>query len=237
MESLKSINDDGRFVEGILNNIETNNHIKIILALEIGSIAYGLPAERLNIAFVYTHNKGYKPKISFPKNNNVIFQCWSNDRFIELLAFKNCSVITAMFSSVVYRGIEFHNEIIQHINVRSYKLVKYYHALALHKYNTYMEEPAKNSASKIFAYTTSLILKWIHIYDPNYRSLSLTKYKDIYDKILPLQEFTNVKAYNVVDVLLNCESDSTKIINKLLTEPKIRNEHELWASIVKNNKK
>ena len=127
-----------------LKRIEKENFIKILLAVESGSMAWGIQSKDsdYDIRFVFKRKKDEylsldkKPDVLEPKNGNEDYVGFDIFKFLQLLRNSNPSVIEWLFSPIVYsNNFLLYNALTNEIKTNFNPLALFYHYKSMCKQN------------------------------------------------------------------------------------------------------
>ena len=156
-----------------LEEIERDNKIEILFAVESGSRAWGFasPDSDYDIRFVYKHHKDWylnlweqKDSIEFMTSADLDGSGWDVRKALKLLAKSNASFLGWLFSPIVYRAnAGFLNEIKELAASNFNPVSGFYH---YHNMNKGFEETLGSDKmtlkSFFYAIRTALCAKWVY---------------------------------------------------------------------------
>ena len=156
-----------------LNEIERDNNIEILFAVESGSRAWGFasPDSDYDIRFVYKHKTDWylnlweqKDTIQFMTEDELDGAGWDIRKALKLLSKSNASLLGWLFSPIVYRSSGTFLEEMKTVATNNFNPVAgFFH---YHSMNKNFEETLGSDAmtlkSYFYAIRTALCAKWVY---------------------------------------------------------------------------
>lgn len=195
-----------------LNRIEREEHIRILLAVESGSRAWGFagPDSDYDIRFIYVRDKDFylrldetRDVIEYPIDELLDINGWDLSKTLKLIHSSNPTLFEWLESPIIYRITPEIEELktISKLYFSKVKMVNHYYRIALDHYNNYIRNRDKIKLKKYF-----YVL----------RSLSSAKYV-LENNTTPPVEFDNLRSigipseYNqIVDELLDIKINNSE---------------------------
>ncbi len=158
-------------IQDLLDEIENEQKVKIILAIESGSRAWGFPSKDsdYDVRFIYHHEKDWY--ISAFQKRDVIDAVfvgdldaggWDISKCIQLMHKGNAPLLEWLHSPIVYRQDEMKVVALKELAEISFnpKLV-FHHYLSLAKKKLLDEKTSNNAKSYLYALRALLCARWI----------------------------------------------------------------------------
>lgn len=157
-----------------LNKIEKEKEVKILLACETGSRAWGFPSpdSDYDIRIVYVHRKDWYLSLSDKKdsielmfeNNDIDITGWDLRKSLKLLQKSNPPLLERIQSPIIYKSEQFFlTEINSLANSQYSRIATIHHYLSMTKKFTEELKESKNYKLKKFFYAlrSAIACKWI----------------------------------------------------------------------------
>ncbi len=157
-----------------LKEIEAKKNIKILLACETGSRAWGFPSPNsdYDIRLIYVHKKDWYLSLSNKKdsielmfeNNDIDISGWELKKSLQLLKKSNAPLLERIQSSIIYSADkEFISDILNVSSSYYSKIATMHHYLSMaKKIKSEIEEKKEYKLKKLFyALRTATVCKWI----------------------------------------------------------------------------
>jgi predicted nucleotidyltransferase len=157
-----------------LDKIEKEKEIKILLACETGSRAWGFPSpdSDFDIRIIYVHKKDWYLSLTEKKdsielmfeNNDIDITGWDLRKSSRLLQKSNASMLERIQSPILYRSDpKFLSEIIELANAHYSKIATMHHYLSMSKkFIDELKESEEYKLKKFFyALRSATACKWI----------------------------------------------------------------------------
>ncbi|SDG80834.1 nucleotidyltransferase domain-containing protein [Winogradskyella thalassocola] len=156
-----------------LSEIEKDNNIEILFAVESGSRAWGFesPDSDYDIRFVYKHKKEWylnlweqKDTIEFMTEDDLDGSGWELKKALKLLSKSNASFLGWLFSPIVYRANENFLTEIKTLAENNFNPVSgFYHYHSMSKgFEETLETDEMTLKSFFYAIRTALCANWIY---------------------------------------------------------------------------
>ena len=159
-----------------LSQIEKNENVKILFAVESGSRAWGFasPDSDYDIRFVYKHKKEWylnlweqKDTIQFMTEDDLDGSGWDLRKALRLLAKSNASFLGWLFSPIIYQSDSEFLEEMRNLAMSNFNPVSgFYH---YHSMNKNFEETLGSEQmtlkSFFYAIRTALCAKWVYQFE------------------------------------------------------------------------
>ncbi|WGD35881.1 nucleotidyltransferase domain-containing protein [Olleya sp. YS] len=156
-----------------LSEIEKENNIEILFAVESGSRAWGFesPDSDYDIRFVYKHKKDWylnlweqKDTIEFMTEDDLDGSGWEFKKALKLLAKSNASFLGWLFSPIVYRADDSFLKDIKTIANNNFNPVAgFYHYHSMSKgFEETLNTDEMTLKSFFYAIRTALCANWIY---------------------------------------------------------------------------
>ncbi|MFT5819893.1 MAG: putative nucleotidyltransferase [Crocinitomix sp.] len=157
-----------------INKIEKEREIKILLACETGSRAWGFPSpdSDFDVRIIYVHKKDWYLSLSDKKdsvelmfeNNDIDITGWDLRKSLKLLQKSNASIIERIQSPILYKSDpEFLGKINELANSHYSKIATMHHYLSMAK--KFIHELKENEEYKLkkffYALRSAVACKWI----------------------------------------------------------------------------
>ncbi|MBK9980910.1 MAG: nucleotidyltransferase domain-containing protein [Saprospiraceae bacterium] len=161
-------------ISGHLNNIEVRHDIKILLACETGSRAWGFPSpdSDFDVRLIYMHKKDWYLSLNEKKDtielmledNEIDISGWDIRKSLRLLYKSNPPLLERIQSPIIYRSDpDFLHDINDLANLCYSKIATMHHYLSMSKkILPEIEDQKKYKLKKFFyALRSSLACRWI----------------------------------------------------------------------------
>ncbi len=163
-----------------LNDIEKEKNIRIILAVESGSRAWGFPSEDsdYDVRFVYVHPIDWylsvfskRDVIELPIDGPLDITGWDIRKSLKLLSKSNSTILEWLTSPIIYHSNKKEFELLQSLSVTSFRpRASFYHYFSLAKHCMTKSEGNDRGRIKLYLYSLRALLccHWIisHISQP-----------------------------------------------------------------------
>lgn len=159
-------------IQKILREIEEKENVKIILAVESGSRAYGIdsPDSDYDVRFIYVRNAAEylnlnegKDVLEWQLDDTLDINGWDIKKVLKLLYKSNASVFEWAASPIIYKTTpEFEKlrELLPHYFSKK-KLVFHYYKLARNNYKRYLQKDMVKAKEYFYVIRSILAAKWI----------------------------------------------------------------------------
>lgn len=161
-------------IKEYLNNLEEERNIKILLACETGSRAWGFPSpdSDYDIRILYCHPKEWYLSLSEAKdtidlffdNKDIDISGWELRKSLRLMAKSNAALIERVQSPIVYKSDKrFHSEILNLAQLNYSRIATMHHYLSMAR-RMYLEvKEVEHFKLKKFFYAlrSSIACLWI----------------------------------------------------------------------------
>ncbi|WP_291285987.1 nucleotidyltransferase domain-containing protein [Flavobacterium sp.] len=234
-----------------LKEIEIQKDVKILLAVESGSRAWGFtsPDSDYDIRFIYKHKPEYylslweQPDvIEFMTEDNLDGSGWDLRKSIKLLAKSNAPLIEWLFSPVVYFQDDAFAKQMREMALECFSpIAVLHHYLGTTKnFIEVCEMEEVKLKSYFYALRTSLAGKWIienNTFPPvAFAELLVTAPKNVQEKIIELQQikatqeekYMHLKEVLITDFLLETVKFNQENASKLGSGKKLSEELDLF---------
>lgn len=232
-------------VKGILESLEKEHGIKVILAVEAGSRAWGLESDDsdYDIRFVYVYEdlrkyvslKTLRETIDgFSEDRLYDWQGWDITKALKHLSQMNPSITEWLYSPIVYskqdfNGIDFHSTAKQLLisQKRITPLLHHYRSMAKSNFKTHIQNKTQVKIKKyMYVIRPAGMFQWLLLNQDNWSA----NFDIDFIKILPsLKESMGVDCYeNIIKVI-----EKKKQINELDEEPRIES-IDKWIDYILN---
>ena len=220
--------DIQRQIQNLLNKIESENKIKIILAIESGSRAWGFPSKDsdYDIRFIYHHNRDWY--LSAFQKRDVIDTVfigdldaggWDIKKCMQLMYKGNAPLLEWLHSPIVYRQDEVKVAGLKQLAKASFNpRMIFNHYLSLAKKKMLDEQTATNAKSFLYALRALLCAQWV----VDFKSIPPVKFEVLTDQFFQGGPLRDQLVALLADKLNLAESDQHKISDHLMAYTKER---------------
>ena len=146
-----------------LNRIEKEEHIRILLAVESGSRAWGFAGSDsdYDVRFIYVRDKDFylrldvtRDVIEYPINHLLDINGWDISKTLKLIYSSNPTLFEWLESPIVYKTTPEIEELrnISKNYFSKVKMVNHYYRIALDHYDNYIRNKDENKIKNIFMF-------------------------------------------------------------------------------------
>lgn len=215
-------------IQKILGEIEEKENVKIILAVESGSRAYGIdsPDSDYDVRFIYIRNAAEylklnegKDVIEWQLDDTLDINGWDIKKVLKLLYKSNASVFEWAASPIIYKTTpEFEKlkGLLPHYFSKK-RLVFHYYKLAKNNYKRYLQKDMVKAKEYFYVIRSILAAKWI-----------------IDKGTMPPMEFTKLEFDNEIKEDVNKLLEMKKVTSNMGTITQIKQLHQWIEKSLKN---
>ena len=181
-------------ISELIKQIETENDIEIISAIDNGSRSMGINTEEsdFDIRFIFIHNRRVKHVTgNYPESFNMFFDDglydfdgWSVDKAVKHLRESNPSLIEWLYSPIVFVDkYNFISKSLATIKIMHNKLSMFYHysSMAVTNYKTFIKDKDQVMYKK-YIYVIRPLMMLMHL-DTDSEDLVVTKFTDLHERV------------------------------------------------------
>ena len=161
-----------------LEELESERAIKILLACETGSRAWGFPSpdSDYDVRLIYIHKRDWYLRLSEGKDsinlmfddNEIDIAAWDLRKSLRLLAKSNAAMIERIQSPIIYKSDpDFHQEILETAKHFYSKIATMHHYLSMAKscFSEAKAEPTYKLKKLFYALRTASVCRWVMVQD------------------------------------------------------------------------
>ena len=196
-------------IEKELQKIEAEHGVKIILAVESGSRAWGFasPDSDYDVRFIYLRKKEYylrlnpvRDVIELPIDEELDINGWDLQKMLRLLYRSNPTVFEWFSSPIVYRKTDLAEELKEVMKLYFSKKKTLYHYLSMaeNNYRGYLRQDMVRAKKYFYVLRPVLAAKWIF----DYGTPPPMEFSQLVKAELPAELIEEVK--DLLDIKINC---------------------------------